>query len=199
MSNPELTSPILTALKAVSQWLDRQSIPYTIIGGIALSLLTEPRATKDIDVTIWAEHVSVDHILRSASDFDLSSRIENPIEFATRARILLFIHRTTNVGVDLSLGALPFEKEMIDNSKLLKAGVIQVRVPTPEDLIISKAVPMRPVDLADIDKLLTYYPHVNFNRIRKLVGEFQELLDRPEYIAKLEEVLRRHAPDKRDV
>jgi hypothetical protein len=65
-------------------------------------------------------------------------------------------------------------------------------VARPEDLIISKAVPMRPQDLVDIDKLLSFYPDVNFTRIRELVGEFQQLLDRPEYLQKLEELLERH-------
>lgn len=191
-SSAELPSRIFAALETLSRWLETEKIPHTIIGGIAVSLLTEPRATQDIDVTIWPEGASIGDLLGTAESFGLISRIDSPIEFATQARILLLKHGDTGVGIDLSLGALPFEKEMIDRAGIIMVGSLRLRVASAEDLIISKAVPMRPVDLVDIDKLLSFYPAVDFNRIRKLVGEFQLLLDRPEYIQKLEELLQRH-------
>jgi predicted nucleotidyltransferase len=192
MPSAEMPSRIVAALATLSKWLETEKIPHTIIGGIAVSLLTEPRATQDIDVTIWAEDIPVVDLLRTAESYGFISRINNPLEFATQARILLLKHRDTEVGVDLSLGALPFEKEMIDDSEIIEVAGFQLSVASPEDLIISKAVPMRPVDLADIDKLLSYYPEVDFDRIRTLVNEFQVLLDRPEYIQKLEELLQQH-------
>lgn len=192
MPSAEMPSRIVAALATLSKWLETEKIPHTIIGGIAVSLLTEPRATQDIDVTIWAEDIPVVDLLRIAESYGFISRINNPLEFATQARILLLKHRDTEVGVDLSLGALPFEKEMIDHSGIIEVAGFQLSVASPEDLIISKAVPMRPVDLADIDKLLSYYPDVDFDRIRKLVSEFQVLLDRPEYTQKLEELLQQH-------
>lgn len=192
MSSAELPSRIFAALTILSKWLETEKIPHTIIGGIAVSLLTEPRATQDIDVTIWSEDVSIGDLLTSAGSVGLISRIDNPLGFATQARILLLKHRDTDVSIDLSLGALPFEKEMIDRSEIITFGSLRLHVASPEDLIISKAVPMRPQDLADIEKLLSFYPAVDFNRIRGLVGEFQRLLDRPEYIQKLEELLQRH-------
>jgi len=192
MSSAELPSRILAALTILAKWLETEKIPHAIIGGIAVSLLTEPRATQDIDVTIWPEDVSTSALLTTADSVGLISRIDNPLEFATQARILLLKHRDTGVGIDLALGALPFEKEMIDNSEIIMVGSLRLRIASPEDLIISKAVPMRPADLADIDKLLSFYPDVNFKRIRELVSEFQTLLDRPEYLQKLEELLARH-------
>ncbi len=192
MSSAEIPSRIFSALATLSKWLDTEKIPHSIIGGIAVSLLTEPRATQDIDVTIWADEVPVEDLLASAASVGLVSRIENPLEFVTQARILLLKHVETNVRIDVSLGALPFEKDMIDHAEVITFGSIRLTIARPEDLIISKAVPMRPQDLADIDKLLSFYPSVNFTRIRELVGEFQQLLDRPEYLQKLEELLQRH-------
>ncbi len=192
MSSADFPARIFGALATLTEWLDTEKIPHAIIGGIAVSLLTEPRTTQDIDVTIWAEEVQIEDLLASATSVGLISRIDNPLEFATQARIVLLKHLKTNVSVDLSLGALPFEKEMIDYSEVITFGSIRLRVARPEDLIISKAVPMRPQDLVDIDKLLSFYPDVNFTRIRELVGEFQQLLDRPEYLQKLEELLERH-------
>jgi hypothetical protein len=193
MSSAEFPSRILAALATLSKWLDAEKIPHTIIGGIAVSLLTEPRATQDIDATIWSADVSIEDLLASAASVGLVSRIDNPVEFATQARILLLKHQDSDVSIDLSLAALPFEKEMIVQSEIIAIGSLTLHVATPEDLIISKAVPMRPQDLADIDKLLSFYPDVDFTRIRELVGEFQLLLDRPEYMKTLEELLQRHS------
>jgi hypothetical protein len=193
MSSAELPSRITAALATLSKWLVSEKVPHTIIGGIAVSLLTEPRATHDIDVTIWSEALSIEDLLASAASAGLISRIENPLEFATQARILLLKHVDSDVSIDLSLGALPFEKRMIDHSETITVGTLRLNVASPEDLIISKAIPMRPRDMADIDQLFSFYPNVNLKRIRELVGEFQLLLDRPEYTQKLEELIQRHA------
>jgi predicted nucleotidyltransferase len=195
MSSAELPSRILAALATLSKWLVSENIPHTIIGGIAVSFLTEPRATQDIDATIWSEDVSIEDLLASAASAGIVSRIDNPLEFAIQARMLLLKHQASDVSIDLSLGALPFEKEMIERSQTIAIGDLRLRVASPEDLIISKAVPMRPQDFADIDKLLSFYPEVDFTRIRELVGEYQLLLDRPEYMNKLEELLQRHSEE----
>ena len=84
MSSAEFPSRILAALATLSKWLDAEKIPHTIIGGIAVSLLTEPRATQDIDATIWSEDVSIEDLLASAASVGLVSRIDNPLEFATQ-------------------------------------------------------------------------------------------------------------------
>src|SRR5687767_10530017 len=103
MSSADLPARIFGALAILSKWLDTEKIPHAIIGGIAVSLLTEPRATQDIDVTIWAEEVQVEDLLASATSVGIISRIDKPLEFATQARILLLKHVETNVSIDLSL------------------------------------------------------------------------------------------------
>lgn len=192
MSEAEFSSPILTALDRLSGWLESAEIPYALIGGVAVSILTKPRATNDIDLVVWLGESSVGEFSRSAEAAGFPSRITAPLEFAQRARILLLRNPDSGVNVDLSLGALPFEKEMIEKAEQLQLGRLKLRVPRPEDLIITKALPLRPQDMADIDLILTIYPQVNFKRIRSIVKEFQDLLDRPEYIVKLDEILRSH-------
>jgi hypothetical protein len=78
MSKVEPPSRIFQALASVSKWLNSENIPHAIIGGIAVSLLTEPRATQDIDLTIWIEDTPIDAVLERALSFDFVSRIENP-------------------------------------------------------------------------------------------------------------------------
>ena len=46
-------TPIEHALVSFARILSENEIPYMIIGGMANAVWGEPRATIDIDVTIW--------------------------------------------------------------------------------------------------------------------------------------------------
>ena len=48
-------SRLEAALLEVSAILDELRIPYMLIGGLAVAQWEEPRATLDIDITIWVE------------------------------------------------------------------------------------------------------------------------------------------------
>ncbi len=75
---------------------------------------------------------------------------------------------------------LPFEIEAIERSKPHAAGTLIVRLPTPEDLIILKAVAHRPKDLLDIHTLIECHPNLDRKRIERWVQEFATALDMPE-------------------
>lgn len=54
MSEP-LNQPIKDCLIDLVGWLSESSIPYSTIGGVAVSLLAAPRFTRDIDAVIWID------------------------------------------------------------------------------------------------------------------------------------------------
>ncbi|MGQ9832678.1 MAG: nucleotidyltransferase [Candidatus Villigracilaceae bacterium] len=56
----------------------------------------------------------------------------------------------------------------------------QLRLPTPEDLIIMKAIAHRPKDLEDIRTLANKYPNLDMKRIEEWVKAFGEVLETPE-------------------
>ena len=82
--------------------------------------------------------------------------------------------------MDLSLGLLPFEREAIKRSKRFKIADIAFNLPTPEDLIIFKAVAHRPQDLEDIREIIKIHTRVNKKYIKKTVKEFAGALEMPE-------------------
>ena len=77
---------------------------------------------------------------------------------------------------------LPFEAEMV----AAQAGVVPVgsactmRLPTPEDLIIMKAVAHRAKDLEDIQAVAASHSDLDKERIKYWVEQFGEALDLPE-------------------
>jgi hypothetical protein len=63
--------------------------------------------------------------------------------------------------VDISFGALPFEEEAIARAVEGKVGKIRLPLPTPEDLVIMKAVAHRPRDAVDIEAVLDAHPKLD--------------------------------------
>jgi predicted nucleotidyltransferase len=103
--------------------------------------------------------------------------------------VLLLQHNQTRIDVDISLGALPFEQEMIERAIEFTTPGLTVQVATPEDLIITKAVAHRKRDLLDIDNLVSVYPNLDLARIRHWVGQFAAVLETPELVKDLENLL----------
>jgi hypothetical protein len=63
---------------------------------------------------------------------------------------------------------------------LHQIGDIALRLPTPEDLIVLKAVAHRPKDLLDIAEILKSHSDLDCARIERWVREFAAALEMPE-------------------
>jgi predicted nucleotidyltransferase len=94
--------------------------------------------------------------------------------------MVLLRHTSTGTDVDIALGMLPFETEMVDRSAECRTGNVSIRLPTPEDLIIVKAVAHRRRDLADIESIVQAHPNLDRKRIETYVRAFAGALDSPE-------------------
>src|SRR5258708_39283399 len=124
-----------------------------VIGGIAAGLLGTPRVTHDVDVLVVIDEGAWSEFLEEARRFGLEARIPDALGFARTHRVLLMVHGPSGWEVDVTIGALDFERELIARSTTVTVGRVRVPVPTPEDLIILKVIPRRPNDLADIAEL----------------------------------------------
>jgi predicted nucleotidyltransferase len=189
MAEPATPADLLPALSSLSQWLKDENVPYAIIGGVAVSLNAQPRLTADIDAIIWLDLDRANDLVKSAQAHGFVPRINNPIEFVRNARVLLLRHEETQIGIDLSCGVLPFEQELLERAIDFRDGAIDIKIATPEDLIILKAVAHRTRDLIDIDNLLNVNEDVNLDRIRYWVRQFADALESPDLVGDLERIL----------
>ena len=171
---------LLAPLKAVQELLARFGNRGIIIGGVAVSLLGRPRLTADVDAMLLFSVSELPSLLQRAGEVGLEPRISDALEFARRHRVLLLCHRDSGINVDLSLGLLPFEQEAVERSLIYKIGSLELRLPTPEDLIIFKAVAHRPVDLEDIKAIVEAHPDLDKKRIQEWVQAFAQVLEMPE-------------------
>ena len=90
--------------------LKRLPFPFCFIGGIAVQRWADPRATRDLDLSLLCgfgnEEQAVDALLKV-----LTGRIPEVRAFALRNRVVL-LKTDTGVEVDIALAGLPFEEEL---------------------------------------------------------------------------------------
>jgi predicted nucleotidyltransferase len=189
MKPDEPCFPMMGALKAIEQLLAQTNSQGIIIGGIAVSLLGRARFTEDIDAIIFTDEERLPEFLEIAKKYSLIPRINNVEEFASRTRVLLLQYAPDMLNVDISLGALPFEKEAMERSQLVKSGGVSFRIPTPEDLVIMKALARRPKDYEDIRGIVLLHPDMDKKRIEHWVRQFASTLEMPEIWKDLREIL----------
>lgn len=176
-------------LTALMRWFKEARLRAAIIGGVAASLRGKPRLTKDIDVVVLG--ADPEALIRSSAPFDFFPRMNDALEFARDTRMLLLHHKPGSIDVDISLGGLPFEDEIIERSTWIDLGGLEVLVASPEDLVIMKAVAGRGRDVVDIENLIEANPDLDVERIRRWVREFAAVLELPDIHDDLEKLLRR--------
>jgi hypothetical protein len=163
---------LLAALTDLIKWLDDANIPSMIIGGVAASVLGQPRLTQDVDALAILPEGEWPDAVSTAAGHGILPRIEKPLDFARRSRVLLMRHVKSGIDIDVIFGGLLFEQAAIDNSKIHDIGGLRVRLPRVEDLLIMKAVARRPKDLQDIESLLAAHPEADVAAVRQWVSEF---------------------------
>lgn len=187
----EHLEPLLDALDALQKLLLRFDNRGVIIGGAAVSIVGRARFTEDVDAMFLLASEDLPRLVDMAQEEGIEPRVDNAIEFARKNRVLLLKHTSTDTGVDISLGVLPFEEEMVERSVLHQVDEnLQLRLPTPEDLIIMKAVAHRPKDLEDIRTIAQKYPKLDKKRIKQWVTAFGDILDQPDLWKQIEPLLK---------
>jgi predicted nucleotidyltransferase len=191
--------PILPVapLPDLMAWWKSQQTRGLVIGGLAVSLLGRPRVTRDVDVMVLLPVEEWSAFLDAGRAFGFVARHVDTIEFARDARVLLLRHTPTGIDVDVALGCLPFEEEAVNRATPINIAGVTVPLPTPEDLVIMKAVAHRDQDLLDIDGLLAAHPSLDVERVRRWVRIFADALEAPEIYEDLENRLARKPRKKR--
>lgn len=190
-SDAEPLAPLLTALGDLTAWLKAAQVSGVIIGGVAASLLGRPRVTRDIDALVVLDETDWARFLAAGKQFGFVPRRPDAIDFARQARVLLVQHAPSGIDVDIVFGALPFEEEAVANAISVDVAGIRLSLPTPEDLVIMKAVAHRPRDLGDIEAVLDTHPELDAQRVRRWVREFSMALGMPDLLTDLEKMLKK--------
>lgn len=169
------------ALASLARILDASAIPYMVIGGHANALWGEPRATIDIDVTIWLPESGVPRLVADLAPA-FRPRVADPEAFVRETRVLP-VATGDGLGVDLIFGLLPFEEQAIARARPVKIEDQEVRFCTAEDLILLKIVSTRERDLEDVRGVVRAQgTDLDREYLEPRIRELAELLERPEIL-----------------
>lgn len=189
MAPARVPGPLLQALAAVTAWLRQADVPCAVIGGVAASLLGRPRVTKDVDLVALVEDADVPGLLSLGEQHGIALRAADAVPFAKVTRVLLLRHEPSGIEIDLSLATLPFEREVIERAVERTIRGIAFRLATADDLVVMKAIALRPRDIADIEALLDTHPRLDLERIRAYLRAFTEALETDDFAAEFERLL----------
>jgi predicted nucleotidyltransferase len=191
MNQPDHLEPLLEPLEALQRLLSRFGDRGVIIGGTAVSMLGRARFTEDVDAMFLLSIQDIPRLLETAKEEGIEPRVENAAEFARKSRVMLMKHVPSETHIDISLGIMPFEQEMVQRSVVHYIDkALQIRLPTPEDLIIMKAIAHRPKDMEDIRTIAEKYPNMDVGRIEEWVRAFGDILETPDLWGTIESMLK---------
>lgn len=184
---------LMGAIRDLTRWLETSGIPHALVGGVAVAALGHARMTEDVDAVVLAGDKPIEEMLSDAERYGFVPRNVNPVEFAIANRMLLLQHTPDGIQVDVSLGWLPFEQELIARARPARLHDTEFPVTTAEDLLVMKILAFRGKDLGDIEAVLDRSTALDMERVRRWVGMLAEALDEPEISERLEALLARRA------
>jgi hypothetical protein len=144
-------NPIDVARRLASVFVD-DGLPYGLGGALALGVWGAPRATKDVDVSVFVESSQVARVLDSLERAGAMVRRED----ATRdvARIGLFQARLGKIIVDVFISDHPQARVMATRVRRIAEpdGTLLAFI-SAEDLCIHKLLFGRAKDIVDLERL----------------------------------------------
>ena len=132
-----------------------RGVKYLIVGGYAVILHAQPRATKDIDLLIQTDLENAGAIFSALADFGLPLGDIKPGDFAARGNFFRFGHDPQGVDILSEIPGVEFQEawrnrveSIVDPQTGQSAYFI-----SEDDLLRSKIASGRPQDLADADAI----------------------------------------------
>lgn len=147
-------TPLLTAAAELEDICRHEGWRACVIGGLAVLRWGRPRATRDVDLSLWtgfgAEQPYVDLLLDQ-----FEPRVAGAQQFALDHRVLL-LRAGNGTPLDIALAGIPFEQRMIARATPHEfASGCTLTTASAEDLIVLKAFADRPRDWIDIEGIVT--------------------------------------------
>jgi len=184
-----ISNDVLDAALRLQEFCRSKDWRFCFIGGLAVQKWGEPRVTDDVGLTLLTglgtEAPFIDALL--ALDW-VEPRIPRAREFAQARRVLL-LQTKGGVGIDIAMGAFPFEEEAVRRGQevaLLPGWVL--RLCTAEDLIVFKTFAARSQDWRDVEMTIVRQGDdaLDWRYIHEQLRPLLELKEAPELFEQLE-------------
>lgn len=179
---------IIATLRTVVAWLEENATPYVVVGGVAASVLGEPRQTRDVDLIAAISPANVDGALNQARAFGLSLAHPDAVALAQKFRMLRLKLDSNRVYVDIFLAATPLEQDIIHSGRVFGGGDFTYKLVSPEYLLVMKIISGRAHDIAHCVDVIAHQPGLDWDLIERIVTGWGETVERPGCTETLEQV-----------
>ncbi len=184
--------PLVRAIADLLAGLEKTGADHMIIGGLAVIARGVVRHTDDADATVWAADIDLARLLKTLRARGIVGRIDDLEAFAAQSQVLLLVHESTGVPIEVSLAWLPFERDALARAEIISVSGIDIPIATAQDLIIYKTIAWRDRDRQDIEALLRLHrSDVDLDYVRARIAEFAEAIEEPERLDELEALVAR--------
>jgi hypothetical protein len=143
---------LYAAAAEIQSFCESRSWRFCFIGGLALVRWGAVRQTQDVDLTLLTGFDDERFIDELLSQF--AARVNDAKQFALQNRVIL-ISASNGTPLDVSLGGLPFEEEMVSrSSSFAYLPTLRLNTASAEDMVILKSFAGRTKDWADVESIV---------------------------------------------
>jgi len=147
-------NPLIQSLKELCLFLDEMRIEYMLVGGLAVGIWGEPRATVDIDFLVSTKTKDFDYLKQKVKESKKFIFIhDDPMTFGKISFLRVTLKRNKDISVDFLFADDEFKNKALKRKKSVQVKDFKVNISTPEDLIILKLLSGREQDRLDAEKI----------------------------------------------
>lgn len=155
-----MTSPspqtLYGQLLHVCRFLERNSIPYMVVGGIAVGIWAAPRATVDLDFVIGLDEDQLPSFIETAQKGGLVLFDPKPMRFRKIKLVRMFLQgkEAQLLMLDFILTDDDYKRESLRRAIALPLEGQEIKVASPEDVILLKLLSGRGQDRVDAENII---------------------------------------------
>ena len=171
----ELQRVFAEQIAALGRALTSIGAEYMLIGGLAVGVWAEPRATKycDVSLRVRASPAEIRDALTKAGLEVLRGDLARAHAKGEAVRLRRLGEADEPIVVDLLFAVTPFEIEALGRRQSLRVLGVEVPIATPEDLFVFKLIAGRPQDMADAHRLFALHGSTfDLQRVRRWCRDF---------------------------
>jgi len=149
-----IQNPLSKVLKRIIKISHKLKVKVVIMGGIATSFYTLPRATYDIDSIVSVEERKLSKFLNAFKIKGFKFSKKEPIKLIGDLPFITLYHPKYKIYIDFFLSKNEFQKEIVRRAKRTKLGKLNLFIISCEDLILTKLKVGREKDLDDVREMI---------------------------------------------
>ena len=148
-------SPLIRSLNELCLFLDQAGIDYMLIGGLAVGIWGQPRATVDIDFMISVSTDDFESFRSRATESEQFIFLHNkPMTLRAISLLRATLRENPDISVDFLFADNEYARQALKRKERVSLKDFSVNITTPEDLILLKLLSGREQDWIDAAKVL---------------------------------------------